>query len=306
MEYKSYNIPILILGWRRPNHLKLLIEVLRSVKPDQIYLVIDGPREGIEFEEERKLIEETKKIASNEVNWNCKLKTLFRDKNLGCAIGVSNGIDWFFDYVDYGIILEDDVIPTIEFFEFMRKQLLKHLSSSNIFMINSTTDDELLSKLKYNIIYKSKFSKVWGWATYKDKWEKYKLYWSNIEYLNFLIERELICKKDIEMWKEIAKWVVYDFDSLNTWDYQWQFTIWQNNGLCISPNKWLIKNIGFGPEGLGVHTTGNEPNKIIRLLQNSDLSKRTKEVKWVFFPLYSKLFILIYCNFYNRLLKWFC
>ncbi len=33
---------------------------------------------------------------------------------------------------------------------------------------------------------------------------------------------------------------------VDTWDYQWAFTIMTQNGLCIIPNVNLVANIGFG------------------------------------------------------------
>jgi hypothetical protein len=38
---------------------------------------------------------------------------------------------------------------------------------------------------------------------------------------------------------------LYDNPNPDSWDYQWQFSIWQQNGLCIIPKVNLISNIGF-------------------------------------------------------------
>ena len=37
-----------------------------------------------------------------------------------------------------------------------------------------------------------------------------------------------------------------------TWDYQWVFTCWSNNGLSVMPSKNLVQNLGMGP--LSTHT----------------------------------------------------
>ena len=42
-------------------------------------------------------------------------------KNLGCRNSVRKGIDWFFKYNYFGIILEDDCLPNKSFFEFCSK-----------------------------------------------------------------------------------------------------------------------------------------------------------------------------------------
>ena len=40
---------------------------------------------------------------------------------------------------------------------------------------------------------------------------------------------------------------------IDTWDYQWTFTLWNNKQLTLLPNMNLVKNIGFGVDA--THTT---------------------------------------------------
>ena len=44
--------------------------------------------------------------------------------------------------------------------------------------------------------------------------------------------------------------------NIDTWDYQWLFTVLINNGLSIIPETNLISNIGFGGEA--THTFDGE------------------------------------------------
>jgi len=43
----------------------------------------------------------------------------FSEKNLGCKIRISSGLNWVFSKVDHAIILEDDCIPDPSFFSFV-------------------------------------------------------------------------------------------------------------------------------------------------------------------------------------------
>lgn len=47
-------------------------------------------------------------------------------------------------------------------------------------------------------------------------------------------------KKAAEVWLKHMFYNLY-----NAWDYQWDYAIWKQNGLCITPNTSLVKNIGF-------------------------------------------------------------
>jgi hypothetical protein len=35
---------------------------------------------------------------------------------------------------------------------------------------------------------------------------------------------------------------------IDTWDFQWVWTVWNNNGISIIPRSNLVENIGFGEE----------------------------------------------------------
>ncbi len=100
-----FNTPILFIIFNRPETTKKVFETIRNAKPKKLFIAADGPRDKKTGEKE--LCEETRKITS-QIGWDCEVKTLFREKNLGCGKAVSEAINWFFDNVEEGIILEDD------------------------------------------------------------------------------------------------------------------------------------------------------------------------------------------------------
>ena len=61
---------------------------------------------------------------------------MFQNKNLGCRKGVTAGIDWFFSNEEMGIILEDDCIPSLSFFQFCDQMLLEYQFNEKVFMIS--------------------------------------------------------------------------------------------------------------------------------------------------------------------------
>ena len=100
--------PLLLIIFNRPETTKKVFEAIRLIKPKKLYIAADGPRENKDGEKE--LCEEARKIATS-VDWPCETQTLFREKNLGCRLAVSSAIDWFFENVEKGIIIEDDCLP---------------------------------------------------------------------------------------------------------------------------------------------------------------------------------------------------
>ncbi len=49
-------------------------------------------------------------------------------------------------------------------------------------------------------------------------------------------------------------------NSIDTWDYQWTFSQWKNNGFNIIPNVNLVQNIGFGENA--THTTSESSKSL--------------------------------------------
>lgn len=84
--------PILLIIFNRPDVTSKVFETIRKAKPKILYVASDGPRK--EEIEENKIVMQTRQIATA-VDWPCKVKTLFRSKNLGCKYSVSGAIDWF-------------------------------------------------------------------------------------------------------------------------------------------------------------------------------------------------------------------
>lgn len=289
MRKLEFNTPILLIAWRRPEHLSKVIDAIRKVKPTKVFVAVDGPRIGDEYFKERELIQETKKVVESKIDWECDLTTLYRDENMGCARGVSSAITWFFEHVEEGIILEDDIVPRQSFFNYMEKSLSKFRDDKKVYMINASTNEEFLTNLRFSFTYKSKFSKVWGWATYRDRWAHFKLFLDDLYLIEKTIERELLEDKDKKIWKNIASSCFYDFERVDTWDYQWQFTIWENSGYSITPNKWLIDNIGFGD--LAIHTVHKTNRKVSQMIENSQ--DQFESFQCVHFPIYSTFLIKI-------------
>jgi hypothetical protein len=265
-----FQVPILLILWRRPKLFEKQLSILRKVKPRYLYIAVDGEREGEDYKEESKLIKQTKELIK-EIDWDVQLFTLIREKNLGCGLAVSSAIDWFFENNEEGIIIEDDVIPEFGFFNFMESQLNKWRKNDRVFSIGASCLNKNVSDINLNFIYKSPFFRVWGWATYKNRWKFYKYSYNDKDLLLKVINNLKLTSKVKEEWIEKADWVVNKLDQINTWDYQWQFTIWLNNGYCISPNFWAIKNEGFGEFGLGTHTVHETP-RMVELLSKKRLS----------------------------------
>ena len=114
------NKAVLFIIFKRYETANRVFEVIRQAKPPRLYIAADGPRKNVKDEYEKCM--NTRKIVEK-VDWDCEVKTLFRDENLGCGLNVSGAINWLFEHEEDGIILEDDCLPDLTFFSFCEELL---------------------------------------------------------------------------------------------------------------------------------------------------------------------------------------
>jgi len=101
---------ILFLVFNRPLLTQAVFDTIKKSRPSRIFIAADGPRKN--NESDAILCKKVRDVV-NQVDWDCEIKTLFREENLGCRTAITSAIDWFFDHTDAGIILEDDCLPSV-------------------------------------------------------------------------------------------------------------------------------------------------------------------------------------------------
>ncbi|MBK8389417.1 MAG: hypothetical protein IPL23_09155 [Saprospiraceae bacterium] len=179
----------------------------------------------------------------------CEVFTLFRENNLGCGQAVSQAISWFFEKELEGIILEDDCLPNDSFFKFCWKMLNTYRNEEEVMHVGAVNlyKEKITSKVDY---YFSMFPQIWGWASWSDRWRKYKFDIQEIEKPN--IRKYTNSLKIILYYEIMYQRLINHHHHFNTWDYQWTYSIWEHNGKSIVPTVNLVENIGFN--GTGTHT----------------------------------------------------
>lgn len=244
-----FSTPILFIIFNRPQLTSQIFDVIKTIKPERLYLAADGPREWIK--EDKINCDETRGIVS-EIDWDCKVAKLFRHHNLGCKNSVSSAINWFFENEEEGIILEDDILPHISFFEFCETLLHKYANEDRIMAIGGTNILPIFKKKDQNYIFSYQGS-IWGWATWRRAWEKYQsvitddLIKASLENIRVTSTSKIVFAKRIEIFSKLIH------NGIDSWGYHWLFSRLSSMGLTILPTRNLISNIGFGINA--THTT---------------------------------------------------
>lgn len=236
------NIPVAIFIFNRPDNVRLLIDALRPVAPKRIYAIADGPRagNGIDVENVAKA-----RDAITGIDWKCELHTNYSDTNLSLKKRFVTGLSWLFEREEKAIILEDDCIPTRDFFHFCEWALMEFEKSMEIAIISGTNliDYAGMDKKRNGF---SNYINIWGWATWRRTWEKVDTLMSgeDIQTLKKSMKADPKYRSwEITFWTEIFKLQVMN---KKCWEYYIQFYLFKNGLLSVYPSRNLIKNIGFG------------------------------------------------------------
>ncbi|MEM0951073.1 MAG: nucleotide-diphospho-sugar transferase [Cyanobacteria bacterium P01_H01_bin.74] len=238
--------PVLVIIFNRAESALKVIDALRLVKPERVYINADGPRPHKAGEAE--LCTETRKAVVNAIDWPCDIKTRFLDENRGCGKATSSGISWFFETEEQGIIFDDDCVPHPDFFKFCDEILetykddtrVMHVSGNN-FMRGQKVGDASF--------YWSNHALVWGWATWKRAWQHFDINYRDFETfianneISNLFDDFIIRQYRLYHWKKLHK---QRLTKPTSWAFAWSYAVYTNSGLCANPNVNLVTNVGFG------------------------------------------------------------
>ncbi|WBE25071.1 hypothetical protein [Denitrificimonas caeni] len=242
------DIPVLLVFFNRPKAIFSLLKVLSKVKPKKVYLSCDGARDCIE--DEKKLVESLRKRVIQLIDWDCELFFRFSEHNLGCKKNVSESVQWFFNNEAQGIVLEDDCIPSLSFFDFAGKMLEKYKDDKRIGSIAGRNEIADIYDMKFSHTFTRKFF-CWGWASWSDRVVNNNIEIGYEKKLPKHILEALPLNEKLMLRGIVGLMQSY---SVNSWAYPFDLCFRERNQLCVIPKMNLIKNIGLDVEG--AHSKG--------------------------------------------------
>jgi hypothetical protein len=239
------NDAVLVMGFNRPDLLTVLLDRLREIGPERVYLAVDGPRPDRAGEAER--VQACRDLAAD-IDWGCSLRTLFQERNLGCGRGVSTAISWFFEHEERGIILEDDIIADPTFFAFCSELLDRYEEDLRVFAVSGCNYVPTSAQSHPEEAYRfSQVPHVWGWATWRRSWAQHQLDitgWRSRLPLATLWRRSGHSIAGTAFWAATFRMLARK--EIDTWDGQLVLAAMASGQLTAISNTNLVHNVGFG------------------------------------------------------------
>ena len=255
--------PVVVIIYNRPEKVRALMAVIAKVRPERLFLIADGPKSGSkeDFARTQAAIMEFRKS----IDWDCAVLEEVSPINLGCGKRVSSGLDWVFGQVEEAIVLEDDCIPSEEFFEFCSEMLNEFKDDPSVGVVSGSNFLPDSQHRDMDLFF-SKFAHVWGWATWRRTWERY-----DFDLVNWPSDRGLVFKNAPILNASSRRYWSLAFEgsksgAIDTWDYQLVHMLWKHSMKSVVSIPNLVKNIGFDHEATNTLFSKNAtPSQTARL-----------------------------------------
>jgi hypothetical protein len=236
--------PVAFLIFNRPEKTRLVFNEIARARPRKLLIIADGPRADRPGEAEK--VQLTRAIVEN-VDWDCEVLTNYSAVNLGMNGRTISGLNWVFETVGEAIFLEDDCLPHPSFFRYCDELLERYRDDERIMMISGDNfmGDHRVTPYSY---FFSHYTGTWGWATWRRAWKYLDVgmdLWPALRDTSLVRDR-VGNGSNTAYWRYVLDGVASG--SIKSWDFNWLFACWAQNGLSIIPSGNLITNIGFGAE----------------------------------------------------------
>ena len=243
--------PIVIFAYNRPDKLKQLLDSLEKnleFKKSDLIFYIDNIKNDDDKINNEKVIE----IANNNHSTKSTIINVNKE-NFGLKQNIINGINKTFEIYKSAIFLEDDLVVSKHFLDYMNTALKLYDNNPNVLHISGYNFPNF--RVNSNSSYFTKVMNCWGWATWKTKWEKNQNFTkNNISNLNNKNRRKfniLGFEKDFE-----SQLIRNENNELETWAIFWYQHIFLENAYCLHPKSSLVQNTGMDGSGeRDIHST---------------------------------------------------
>lgn len=248
-SFNKNDIPICLFTFNRLPETIETVEALRKnylAKTHDLIFFSDGPRttsEEFKVQEVRKYLRSVKGFRS--------IKIFEAKENKGLANSIIEGVSQVLRFNNSVIVLEDDLVTSPNFLDFMVQALAFYKEDENIISLSGFTMDlpSLPGKKDFYFGYRAS---SWGWATWSDRWES--IDWTISDYEDFLSnkkERKRFKKGGSDLGRMLRNQMIGNIDS---WAVRFCYNQFKKNQKTVFPTSSKVSSIGFGEDA--THTSG--------------------------------------------------
>jgi hypothetical protein len=235
--------PIALFVYNRPLHTRQTVEALQknSLSSDSDLIIFsDAPKSTAQTEavlEVRKYIHQIEGFKS--------VTIIERETNLGLARSIIDGVTRLCDEYGRVIVMEDDLVTSPYFLEFMNTALEIYRDEEKVMHISGYMFPIDNTDLPETFFLRT--ASCWGWATWNRAWRHFE---KNPKQMLSEFSESAIRRFNMDGSNNFRAQVEQNASGLiDTWAIFWYASIFSNDGLCLHPKFSMVNNIGHDDTG---------------------------------------------------------
>jgi len=254
------NAPIVLFAYNRLKHTKQTVEALaanRGAKDFELFVFCDGAK----GERDKAGVMQVKEYIKQISLESCfrAVHFSFSRENKGCANSIIAGVSSVLESYDKVIVVEDDIVTTSGFLEYMNDALRFFEEHKKIWSISGYALPINLPENYQHDLYLTPRSCSWGWGTWRDRWSK--VDWEVKDYQGFRKNpwrRMAFNRGGLDLSSMLDAQMTGKIDA---WDIIFCFTQYMEGSLTVYPRKSFVQNIGL--DGTGTHSGFNPRYQVV-------------------------------------------
>jgi len=235
--------PIALFVYNRPAHTRLTVEALQKnalAQDSDLIVFSDAPKS----ESQAEAVHEVRQYI-HQIEGFKSVTIVEREANFGLANSIIDGVTSVVNERGRIIVLEDDIVTSQYFLNFMNRALDYYVSELRVWHISGWNFPINPKGLPETFFSRAMY--CWGWATWGDRWKHFQkdpdrlmAEWNAAKINRFNLDG----KRDF--WEQVKQNAL---GVLNTWGVFWYATIFEYNALCLNPTVTYVENIGLDKSG---------------------------------------------------------
>lgn len=165
-------------------------------------------------------------------------------KNKGLAKSIIEGVSTVIARHGRVIVLEDDLIVSTDFLQYMNDALEAYADDSRIWSISGYSPAISIPADYKNDVYLTPRASSWGWATWANRWNS--IDWEVSDYVEFNRNRQRVERFNSggnDMSRLLA---LQQRGRINSWAIRWCYAQFLQNTYTVYPRYSKVMNHGFG------------------------------------------------------------
>lgn len=233
----KFKVPVVLLAFNRPDFAAKTLERILDTNPEKIYFAQDGPRVGVEHDQE--LVSQVSRLLQT-IPDGVEVVPLLSDANLGVRNRILSALDYVFECEEFAIVIEDDCLVEPTFFEFAARCLSHYANDERVFVV---TAHRPVSASSTNQIAFDELIRIWGWATWSDRWRLFR-HSAEVDLGDKELRRTLLGRIRSRTWRLMAAALYKPETQKVSWAASLSLFALDNRLLSVGPPENAVENLG--------------------------------------------------------------